>query len=246
MSSKIKASQLQTVLKKYVGLKESPPNSNNVIFNTRYYKRPVQDGTPPGYKYPWCVVFLWSGFDELGANDLFYGGGKTASCSALMRDAQKRGAWVSDRKALRLGDLAIFDFENDGQLDTNHIGFLVSNDGRYLHTIEGNTSRSGSQSNGGEVLEQLRGYSLCIGGVRPAYQPEEVLITPPPAVLKLGYKGPDVVTLQTRLNKLGFSCGANDGDFGPRTLEAVKAYQAAKGLVVDGVVGKMTWSALMK
>jgi hypothetical protein len=76
----------------------------------------------------------------------------------------------------------------------------------------------------------------------PLYKPEP--ITPPPAALKLGYKGKDVVNLQERLNKLGFPCGSADGDFGKRTLEAVKAFQAAKGLVVDGIVGKVTWKEL--
>lgn len=239
---KITASQLRDVLKKYVGVKESPPNSNNVIFNTRYYKRPVQDGTPPGYKYPWCVAFLWAGFDELGANDLFYGGRKTASCGELMRDAQKRGLWISNPKELRLGDLAIFDFENDGQLDTNHVGFVESNDGHYLHTIEGNTSKTGSQSNGGMVCDQIRGYSLCVGAVRPAYLAEDSF---PSDILKYGSKGDAVKLLQTRLNALKFPCGQADGDFGQRTLEAVKAFQAARGLVADGVVGARTWAALM-
>jgi hypothetical protein len=77
----------------------------------------------------------------------------------------------------------------------------------------------------------------------PLYKPEPT--TPPPAVLKLGYKGKDVVNLQERLNKLGFPCGPADGDFGKRTLEAVKAFQAAKGLTVDGVVGPVTWKALL-
>lgn len=35
-----------------------------------------------------------------------------------------------------------------------------------------------------------------------------------------------------------------DGDFGNETLNAVKAFQTAFGLVVDGVIGKDTWAAL--
>lgn len=63
--------------------------------------------------------------------------------------------------------------------------------------------------------------------------------------LKMSSKGDDVKTLQTRLNALKFPCGPSDGDFGSRTLEAVKAFQAARGLVADGVVGPSTWRALM-
>jgi peptidoglycan hydrolase-like protein with peptidoglycan-binding domain len=34
------------------------------------------------------------------------------------------------------------------------------------------------------------------------------------------------------------------GNFGPKTEEAVKKYQAANGLAADGIVGDGTWSKL--
>lgn len=64
------------------------------------------------------------------------------------------------------------------------------------------------------------------------------------ATLRLGNKGDEVKTLQALLNKLGFSVGAVDGDFGAKTDTAVKALQKSRGLVADGIVGKMTWAAL--
>lgn len=41
-------------------------------------------------------------------------------------------------------------------------------------------------------------------------------------------------------------CGGCDGIFGEGTENAVKSYQREKNLDVDGVVGEMTWSALLK
>ena len=37
-----------------------------------------------------------------------------------------------------------------------------------------------------------------------------------------------------------------DGIFGDKTLDAVKAYQAKRGLAVDGIVGVETWKALLE
>ena len=64
-------------------------------------------------------------------------------------------------------------------------------------------------------------------------------------VLGLGDSGDAVVILQTALNAQGFDCGEVDGIFGQNTLNAVKAFQTAKGLTVDGIVGAQTWEALL-
>lgn len=64
--------------------------------------------------------------------------------------------------------------------------------------------------------------------------------------LRKGSKGADVVTLQKKLMALGYPLpkyGA-DGDFGNETYIAVKAFQRAKKLTIDGIVGKKTWAAL--
>ncbi len=37
-----------------------------------------------------------------------------------------------------------------------------------------------------------------------------------------------------------------DGDFGPNTRAAVLRFQARKGLERDGVVGPVTWNALLR
>ena len=58
--------------------------------------------------------------------------------------------------------------------------------------------------------------------------------------------GDDVKDLQTLLDKHGFPCGEIDGIFGPATDKAVKSFQKANGLTVDGKVGEKTWAALRK
>lgn len=62
---------------------------------------------------------------------------------------------------------------------------------------------------------------------------------------KKGAKGNIVKWIQARLNFLGFNCGAVDGDFGNKTLAAVKTFQAKNGLVADGIIGQNTWRKLL-
>ena len=64
-----------------------------------------------------------------------------------------------------------------------------------------------------------------------------------PTTIKLGDRSDDVKRLQrvfARAKVLGPD--AVDGVFGRQTEDAVKDFQQSNGLVVDGVVGPITWS----
>src|SRR5207247_7131519 len=56
--------------------------------------------------------------------------------------------------------------------------------------------------------------------------------------------GPEVLTLQKKLKALGYNPGAFDGQYGPTTAAAIKLFQKANKLKVDGVVGPATRKAL--
>lgn len=64
--------------------------------------------------------------------------------------------------------------------------------------------------------------------------------------LRNGSKGKQVKLLQFLLNEIGHDAGKADGIFGSNTLAAVKAFQKASGLAVDGIAGKNTLNALWK
>ena len=58
-------------------------------------------------------------------------------------------------------------------------------------------------------------------------------------------RGEDVRAVQEALRALGFSVvGEPDGVFGGNTEAGVRAFQSARGLGLDGVVGETTWDAL--
>jgi putative chitinase len=62
-------------------------------------------------------------------------------------------------------------------------------------------------------------------------------------VLRRGNRGDSVEALQRALVAAGLPI-AIDADFGPGTEMVVKTFQAAKGMVADGIVGPATWTAL--
>ncbi len=80
---------------------------------------------------------------------------------------------------------------------------------------------------------------------------EEKIVTVELKQIRKGSYCGEVKTVQRLLNALGYK-GSNgkvltvDGDFGTNTDYAVRAFQTAEKLAVDGIVGKDTWSALLK
>ena len=62
--------------------------------------------------------------------------------------------------------------------------------------------------------------------------------------LRKNDSGNDVAQLQEMLIKLGYLSGKADGNYGSKTVEAVKAFQKANGLKVDGTAGADTQKVL--
>ena len=74
----------------------------------------------------------------------------------------------------------------------------------------------------------------------------------PGAPLRVGSSGPNVVIIQTELNRISQSYPAIpkipvvDGIFGRQTEAAVRKFQEVFNLTPDGIVGKATWYALVR
>ncbi|HUF83184.1 MAG TPA: peptidoglycan-binding protein, partial [Acidimicrobiia bacterium] len=67
------------------------------------------------------------------------------------------------------------------------------------------------------------------------------------ADLARGDGGEAVRDLQQRIGALGYDVSADEpGRFGTATEAAVRAFQAARGLAVDGVCGRQTWGAIVE
>ena len=202
-----------------LGYTESPPNSNK----TKYGEAYGLNG------YFWCVMALWYWFKKAGLSHLFSGGGKVASCSQFRDWAKENGQWVTSD--YRRGDLVIFDLPNT-KYATDHIGIVYATTADGVVTIEGNTSATGSQSNGGMVMQKTRTLDLIIGAIRPPYEEDEMTATETNIVkaiqVALGAKVDGEIKAQT-LIELAAAIGA---DAFPATVEI----QGMPAIVAENIV----------
>lgn len=156
------AAELIEKARSFIGVKEIPAGSNNVLFNDDYYGHPVS-----GSAYAWCAVFVWDVFRLCNAASLFYDGKKTASCSVVMHWGRLNGLEVpvSD---VRAGDLVLFDWNGDRIPD--HIGFAAGSISQgSFPTVEGNVNS--------EVRALSRQPSQVCCVLRPKYAKEDSMLT---------------------------------------------------------------------
>ncbi len=90
------------------------------------------------------------------------------------------------------------------------------------------------------VLAAVLLFSTLLATVGVVFLPPEAK----EALSQFGSTGTEVRQIQTALKKQGYYTGSVDGVFGSQTQAAVRKFQAAKGLTVDGICGSATLSAL--
>lgn len=181
------------IARKELGTTESPANSNRVKYNVWYWGRDVS-----GSSYPWCMAWVSWVFNKDNALSLLPA--RTASCSIMMNAAKKAGLWVT--KNFKPGDVVIYDFSGKKSV-AEHTGIVESVTSSKVVAIEGNTSQSGSQSNGGQVCRKTRNNTLIIGAVRPKYKEEKKMDNTPSPAHKEGVEW---------CKKNGILTGDADGD----------------------------------
>ena len=98
---------------------------------------------------------------------------------------------------------------------------------------------------GGEVAWCAPGAEALCSGAASLPSAPPAAASPGWPVLGVGRQGPEVLALQHLLRHHGQDIPA-DGLFGPVTEQAVKTFQAQRGLGVDGLVGGQTWPALVQ
>lgn len=113
---------------------------------------------------PWCGSFCNWVLAQAGVKVHSVVG--TAKGAQIFKDINR---WHDEPV---IGDLAFMDFPHDGIDKISHIGIVVGIHGDKVTTIEGNTSGTGDQRNGGMVMVKVRTIGKEIVGFgRPKYVP---------------------------------------------------------------------------
>lgn len=154
------------------------------------------------------------------------GGGATSMWNNNANWSQK-----GDIKDIPLGKVCCV-FMKDGE-KMSHVGEHVGQ-GNVIHC-------SGTVKRGKITDRGWTHYAIPKGLDGSAPDPSGDLPT-----LRRGSSGEYVTLMQTKLIQRGYDLNpyGADGKFGAKTESAVRKFQADNGLVVDGICGRNTWSAL--
>lgn len=235
------------------------------LANAGYY-----NGNKNGYA--WCDVFVdWCFYQAAGKNRTVAEAVEcqTGSCGAgCLYSAQyykNAGRWSNTPM---VGSQIFFSYAYG---EVSHTGIVESFDNNTVTTIEGNTSDMVARRVYKIHDSCIYGYGIPKYGVsfngEPAINTDNSTVNMPATItiqptqnipttsmcsvslpiLKIGSIGNVVEVAQYLLKKNGYSLGVYgiDGDFGGSTLNAVKQFQQANGLLVDGEIGKDTWGKLL-
>lgn len=125
--------------------------------------------------------------------------------------------------------------------------------GKYVKDGVWDPNAVSQQCGAALILKALAfaGYGAAAANALSTPVPEPATAAYPGFVLKSGVMdSPHALLVQKRLNTRGFGPVDEDGDYGPNTANAVRAFQAAamdiegNALIIDGEVGPITWAAL--
>jgi Putative peptidoglycan binding domain len=187
----------------------------------------------------WCMIFVCYCLNHFGALGLL--GGKIAYVPSLK--ARVGSKWHTSKASIAKGDPVTFDFNRTGEPE--HVGIFVKwldSGHTTFQSVEGNTGDD-------EVATRTRYWSDVYGFVKPGLAPADPSRYDGRiyryAKGKALMTGSHVKWIQERL-KAHKHPVVIDGDYGPKTAAAVKAFQRDVHLSQDGEVGPKTWAALAK
>ena len=200
--------------------------------------------------WAWCDVFVdWLFYKCFGANEamkILCQPTKSAGAGCLYSAGYYKscGRWSTTP---HVGDQIFFTY-SAGEI--SHTGIVEEVVGNKVVTIEGNSSDQVSRRTytigSGSICGYGRPCWSYASGSNIEVNQDNTPSVPISTVMRRGDAGAAVRQLQENLIKLGYSCGPDgaDGDYGPNTVAAVKAFQKDNHLTVDGEAGAITQATI--
>lgn len=208
-----------------------------------YPDNKVGNTTQPGYSD--CSAAVRAAIKAATGIDI---GGNT---SAQINNRNSKGViihetdgYYPDESKLLPGDCLYFKGNTSHPLDVGHVEMYI-----------GNGKCCGHGSGTGPKIRDMREYCKSRASASRRYfmtirwingSDETDLIIPARRTLKRGMEGTDVKEMQQMLLQIGYDLGSYgpDGDFGPATEAAVKAFQINLGIADTGIVDEALWQRL--
>ena len=228
--------------------------------NGSKYRKWFYNRTSDYYGVNWCAVFISWLFNQVNGLGKYIV--KSDGAGSIPREsiaAGLKGTWYESEYSTggtrpRAGDIVVFTWNGIGRVPgqdkyySNHIGYVYAVDRNNIYTIEGNTG----SDNADYSVVAYRQYSRTSGKINGYYRPNYTTSAnkeDDEMNFKKGDKSDGVLAYKSLLQqgqKLGIikSKVDNTNSFGGGTYKATLEVQKKYGLVVDGVAGVRTITAL--
>ncbi|KPI09944.1 CHAP domain containing protein [Actinobacteria bacterium OV450] len=209
-----------------------------------------------GANWAWCDASIsywaWMSGNQLAVTF----GGAYVYTVAHAQKFKDQGQWHVDVAGIRRGDIVFFDWEGSDSIGAiDHVGLVTSVSGKYVYTIEGNTSN--------QCLRRVRTATEIAGYGRPEYAADSPAVPAPPASPGKTYtpfpgaafftrcrKSPIIARMHARLMAVGcnkYVTQTKKDVWGPGDEASYAAWQRKMGFSgddADGIPGKTSWDAL--
>lgn len=250
--------------KAWIGYNEAD-GSHRQIVDVYNAHRPLARGYALKYTDAWCAGFVSAVAIKCGLTDIMP---TEVGVWNMIELYKKLGRWKeSDSYTPKPGDIIMYAWGDNGVGDctsgASHVGIVVSCDGKIITVIEGNKNDAVGYREIAVNGRYIRGFGLPdYAGKATEAEPTTPAPTPAPEepkkedtitmelrMLKRGMSGNDVRAAMLLMKDKGYypwNIPATDKLFGAKMEQGLKKMQAEHGLGVDGLLGKNSWTYLLK
>lgn len=250
------------IAKSHLGVKEGSADHKKIVdkYNTL---NPLPQNYKLKYSDSWCAGFDTVVHMEAGCIDIFPA---ECSCKRMIDKAKEMGIWVEDDAYVASpGDSILYDWDDSGKGDNtgwpDHVGIIGEYDAKTNNYTVYEGNKGGSPDSVGTRIVKvngkfIRGFicpkfntnpgtsSTTSGTTKKKYS-GVLPALPPRGWYQLGDGYKTLTNYKTQIKRLqmflnwAIDAGLEvDGEYGPATEAAVKAFQKLYGLTIDGEFGE--------